>query len=232
MVNCSKCGKENSDDALFCTHCGVSLRSDVGATIEQHAQRFAQNMEAAGKRIGDQMTQAAKQFHETTQKEAQHFEQRMDRLGKRTENWSERVFGPVGPLVESFIFLIVFRLIILVMEYMNRGTPEVQNVASILLAYILPFFALSILSNYTQYLSRKFFQIKIFSPLFYAVFFTLFCWILSRMLHDASTSFTNAELQTAAVSLENSLPTIFVFVLLIGYVILIVNLPKDQRKRQ
>jgi hypothetical protein len=52
------------------------------------------------------------------------------------------------------------------------------------------------------------------------------------MLYDASAHFTSADLQTAAVSLENSLPTIFVFVLLIGYVILVVNLPKDQRKKQ
>jgi zinc-ribbon domain len=231
MVNCSKCGKENSDDASFCTNCGVSLHSDVGATIEQHAQRFAQNMEVAGKKIGDQMAQAAKQFHETTQKEAQHFEQRMDRLGKRTENWSERVLGPFGPLVESFIFLIIFRMIILVMEYANTETPEVQQIAAILLVYILPLFALSLLSNYTQYLSRKFFQVKIFSPLFYAIFFVLFCWILSRMLFDASTEFTISELQTASISLENSLPTIFVFVLLIGYVILVLNLPKDQGKK-
>ncbi len=232
MVTCPKCGKNNSDDAAFCTNCGASLKSDVGATIEQHAQRFAQNMEAAGRKIGDQMSQAAKQFHETTQKEAQHFERRMDRLGKRTENWSERAFGPIGPLIESFIFLIIFRLIILIMEYTNNGVPEVQTVAEILLIYILPLFALSLLSNYTQYLSRKFFQIKIFSPLFYAIFFTLFCWIISRMLHDASTRFTISDLQTASVSLENSLPTIFVFVLLIGYVILVLNLPKDQGKKQ
>jgi zinc-ribbon domain len=231
MVNCSKCGKENSDDASFCTNCGVSLHSDVGATIEQHARRFAQNMEVSGKKIGDQMAQAAKQFHETTQKEAQHFEQRMDHLGKRTENWSERVLGPFGPLVESFIFLIIFRMIILVMEYANTETPEVQQIAAILLVYILPLFALSLLSNYTQYLSRKFFQVRIFSPLFYAIFFVLFCWILSRMLFDASTEFTISELQTASISLENSLPTIFVFVLLIGYVILVLNLPKDQGKK-
>lgn len=231
MVKCPKCGNDNSDDAAFCTNCGVSLRSDAGSTIEQHAQRFAQNMEHMGKKVGDQMAQAAKQFHESTQKEARHFEQRMDRMGKRAENWYERRFGPFGPLLESFIFLIVFRLVIMVMELPNEETPEVHTVAAILLVYILPLFALSLLSNYTQYLSKKLFQIKVFSPLFYAIFFVLFCWIISKMLYDAGNRFTNPDFQTAAVSLENSLPTIFVFVLLIGYVILVVNLPRDQGKK-
>jgi uncharacterized membrane protein len=177
------------------------------------------------------MAQAAKQFHESTQKEARHFEQRMDRMSKRAENWYERRFGPFGPLLESFIFLIVFRLVIMVMELPNEETPEVHTVAAILLVYILPLFALSLLSNYTQYLSKKFFQIKVFSPLLYAIFFVLFCWIISKMLYDASTHFTIPDLRTAAVSLENSLPTIFVFVLLIGYVILVMSLPRDQSKK-
>lgn len=231
MVNCLKCGKNNSDDATFCTYCGTLLRSDGGSTIEQHAQRFAQNMEQAGKKIGDQMAQAAKQFHESTQKEAKHIEQRMDRMSKRAESWYERCFGPFGPLLESFVFLIIFRLIILVMEYMNRETTEVQTVAGILLVYLLPLFALSLLSNYTQYLSKKFLQIKVFSPLLYAIFFVILCWIISRMLYDASTHFTVPGLQTAVVSLENSLPTIFVVVLLVGYVILALNLPRDQGKK-
>jgi hypothetical protein len=232
MVNCPKCETKNDDDATFCTHCGVSLRSDVGSTIEQHAKQFAQNMEQVGKKVGDNIAQAAKKVHERTQKEAGQFEQRMDRMSRHAESWYDRTFGVFGPLLESFIFLIVFRLIIMAMELPNEQTPEINTMAAILLVYILPLFALSLLSNYTQYLSKKFFQIKVFSPLFYAIFFVLLCWIISRILYDGSTQFpTFPDLQTAAVSLENSLPTIFVFVLLIGYVILMLNLPKDQKKK-
>ncbi len=231
MVNCPKCGKSNSDDAVFCTNCGTSLRSDVGATIERHAKQFTQTMEQAGKKVGDQMTQAAKQFTGNAQKEAQSFEQRMDRIGHRAESWYERSFGPAGPLLESIIFLIVFRLIILLMEHFNAQTPEVQDIAAILLVYLLPFFALSLLSNYTQYFSKKFYPVKIFSPLLYAIFFVLFVWILSRILNDIGTHFSLSDLRTAATSLETSLPTIFVFVLLIGYVILAINLPKEQGKK-
>lgn len=232
MVNCPKCGKSNSDDAAFCTNCGTSLRSDVGGTIEQHAKQFAQTMEQTGKKVGDQMAQAAKQFQENTQKEARSFEQRMDRFSQRAESWYERSFGPIGPLLESFIFLIVFRLVILIMEHFNAQTPDVQAVAAILLVYLLPFFALSLMSNYTQYLSKKFYPVKIFSPLLYAIFFVLLFWILSRILYDIGTHFSLPDLRTAAASLETSLPTIFIFVLLIGYVILAINLPKEQAKEK
>ena len=231
MVKCPKCGNDNGDDAAFCTNCGVALRSDIGSTFERHAKQFAQNMEQAGKKVGDQMAQAAKQFHDSTRKEAHQVEQRIDRVSRRAESWYEHNFGVLGPLLESFIFLIVFRLIIMAMEYMNSETSEVQTVAAILLVYILPLFALSLLSNYTQYLSKKFFQIKVFSPLLYAIFFVLFCWIISKMLYDASTHFTIPDLRTAAVSLENSLPTIFIFALLLGYVILVMSLPRNQWKK-
>lgn len=231
MVNCPKCGKNNSDDTAFCTNCGSSLRPDVGATIERQAKQFAQTMEQAGRKVGDQMAQAAKQIHENSQKEARSFEQRMDRMNQRAVSWYERSFGPFGPLLESLIFLIVFRLIILLMEHFNADTPDVQDVAAILLVYLLPFFVLSLASNYTQYLSRKFYPVKIFSPLFYAIYFVLLFWILSRILYDIGTHFSLSDLKTAATSLETSLPTIFVFALLIGYVILAVNLPKEQGKK-
>lgn len=231
MVICSKCGTKNDDDASFCTHCGVSLCSDAGSTIEQHAKQFAQNMEQVGKKIGDQMTQTAKKIHETTQMGARQFEQRMDRMSHHAESWYNKTFGVFGPLLESFIFLIVFRIIIMVMDLPNQQIPDINTFAAILLVYIVPFFALSLLSNYTNYFSKKYFQFKMFSPLLYAIFFVLFCWIISRILYDVNDQFTIPDLQTAALSLENSLPTIFIFVLLLGYVILILSLPKDQKKK-
>jgi hypothetical protein len=231
MVNCPKCGTKNENDAAFCTHCGVPLQSDVESTIEQHAKQFAQNMEQMGKKVGDQMTQAAKKVHETTQKEARQFEQRMDRASRHAENWYNKTFGALGPLLESFIFLIVFRLGIMLMELPNQETPGIHTIATILLVYILPLFALSLLSNYTQYLSKKFFKFRVFSPLLYAIFVVILFWIISKILYDASTHFTLPDLRTAALSLENGLPTIFIFVLLIGYVILVMSLPKDQKEK-
>lgn len=230
MINCPKCGTRNDDDSMFCTKCGISLKSDASSPIDQHAKTFAQDMEQMGKNLGESMTHTAKRIQDNTRDMGKHFEQRIDQAGKNIENWYNRTFGVFGPLLESFIFLIVFRIGIMVMELPSQGL-EVHIVAAILLVYILPLFALALLSNYTQYLSRKFFQFKVFSPLLYAIFFVLLCWIISKILFDASTKFLVPDLRTAALSLENSLPTIFIFVLLIGYVILVLSIPKDQKKK-
>jgi hypothetical protein len=177
------------------------------------------------------MSQAAKKIHATTKEEAHQFEQRLEQINQRSENWYNRTFGVFRPLLESFIFLIIFRIIIMIMSLPNEQTPQIAIVADILLGYLLPFFALSLLSNYTGYFSRKSFKFKIFSPLFYAIFFVLFCWILTRILFDFSTHFSIPELETAVVSFENSLPTIFVTVLLIGYLFLMLSLPKEQKNK-
>ncbi len=231
MVSCPKCGTKNDDDAMFCTHCGSSLRSDIGATIERHAKQFAEDMEQVGKKVGDQMARSAKQIRDSTQAGARQFERRADHVSHRAGNWYNQTFGVLGPLVSSFIFLIVFRLAIAVLEIPSTETPEMNTVAAILLPYVLPLFAISLLSNYTQYFARKYYQFKIFSPLLYAVTVTLLFWVLSRILNDAAGHFSIADLQSGAVSLETSLPTIFVFVLLLGYVILVMNLPRDPGKK-
>ncbi len=232
MVDCPKCGKKNEDGAFFCTNCGTSLRSDVGSTIEQRAKQFAQDMEQIGKKTGERMAQTAKQFHESTQETARRFEQRMDQVSRHTENWYDRTFGIFGPLLSSFVFLIVFRLILVVMQLPSVQPPEVHTVADILIPYVLPLFAISLFSNYTSYFAKKYFRFRIFSPLLYAVAIVLVFWILSRILFDAGNRFAIPDLRASALSLESSLPTIFVFVLLIGYVILALNMPKDGGKKQ
>jgi hypothetical protein len=231
MANCPNCGSKNHDDAAFCTKCGTSLHPDVGLTIERHAKRFAQDMEQMGKKAGEHMAQTAKHIHDHSEERARHFELRMDKVSRHAENWYDSTFGIIGPLLSSFIFLIVFRLVIIVLEIPSPETPDSKTIAAILIRYLLPLFGITLISNYTKYFARKSYGFKVFSPLFYSITLTLFLWVLSKILYDVSVRFTIADLRSAAVSLENSLPTIFVFVLLLGYVILVMNMPRDMEKK-
>jgi gas vesicle protein len=228
MASCPKCGTKNDDDAVFCKNCGASLHSDVGATIEQQAKQFAKDMEQVGKKVGDRIAQTAKQIHEDTQVSARRFEHRMDRASRRAENWYDQTFGIIGPLLSSFIFLIVLRLAIAVLQLPSSETPDLNTFAGILLVYILPLFGVSLLSNYTRFFARKYYHFRMFSPLLYTITIVLLVWILARILSDVSVRFSITDLGSAAVSLENSLPTIFVFVLLLGYVILAINMPRER----
>jgi len=230
MLNCPKCGTQNDDDSMFCTKCGASLKSDAASPIERHAKMFAQDMEHMGKNLGDSVTHAAKRIQGDSRDIGKRFEQRVDQAGKHMENWYDNTFGIIGPLVASFTFLIVFRLAIAVLEIPSVQTPDTNKVAAILLVYILPLFTVTLLSNYTKYFARKSYKFKVFSPLFHAITFILFLWIIAKILYDVSVRFAISDMRTAAVSIENSLPTIFVFVLLIGYVILFMTMPRDQEK--
>jgi zinc-ribbon domain len=227
MFSCPKCGTFNDDDAIFCTKCGASLKSDAMSPFQQPAKSFAQDMEQMGKSLGDSVTLAAKRIQTDSQDMGKRIEQKVDHASKYMENWYDRTFGILGPLIASFIFLIIFRLVIMVLENQSVQTLETDKIAAILLVYILPLFGVTLLSNYTKYFARKSYKFRVFSPLFYAITLILFLWIITKILYDISVRFAISDVRTAAVSLENSLPTIFIFALLIGYVILFLTISKD-----
>ena len=230
MFSCPKCGTLNDDDAIFCTKCSASLKSDAASPLEQPAKSFAQDMEQMGKNLGESITHAAQHIQTESHDMGKRFEQRIDHESKYIENWSDRTFGILGPLISSFIFLIIFRVAIMVLEIPSTQTLDTNKVAAILLVYILPLFAVTLLSNYIQYFARKSYKFRVFSPLFYAINLILFLWVVTKILYDVSVRYVISDIRTAAVSLENSLPTIFIFALLIGYVILFLSMPRNQEK--
>ena len=189
MFSCPKCGTLNDDDAIFCTKCGAPLKSDATSPLEQHAKKFAQDMDQMGKNLGASISHAAQRIQTDSQDIGKRFEQRVDHASKYMENWYDRTFGIFGPLLSSFIFLIIFRIAIMVMEIPSMQTLETNKVAAILLVYILPLFLVTLLSNYIQYFARKSYKFRVFSPLFYAITLILLLWIISKILYDVSVQF-------------------------------------------
>jgi hypothetical protein len=59
----------------------------------------------------------------------------------------------------------------------------------------------------------------------------IFLWIVAQILHTLRDRLQIADLGTAAINIENILPTVFVFVLLIGYVVLAMNMSREQEKK-
>jgi hypothetical protein len=231
MLNCPKCGTQNDDDSMFCTKCGTSLKSDAATPLERHAMQFAQDMEQMGKNLGDSMIHAASRIQGDSRDMGKRFEQRVDQVGKNVENWYDRTFGILGPLLASFIFLIILRLAIEIARISGDEVPEMSTITAVILIYLLPLFGTTLLSNYTTYFSRKSYKFRIFSPLFHSMALVIILWIVAQILHTLRDRLQIADLGTAAVNIENSLPTVFVFVLLIGYVVLAMNMPREQEKK-
>ncbi|MBE3122840.1 MAG: zinc ribbon domain-containing protein [Thermoplasmata archaeon] len=231
MVDCPNCRKNNVDDAAFCTKCGTSLKPDAASPLERHAKMFAQDMQQMGKNLGESMTHAASRIQGDSRDVGKRFEQRVDQAGKHIENWYDRTFGVLGPLLASFLFLIILRLAIEIARISGDDVPEMSAITSVILLYLLPLFGTTLLSNYISYFARKSFKFRIFSPLFHSIALIIFLWIVTKILDTLRYRLQNADLGTAAVNIENSLPTVFVFVLLIGYVILAITMPREQEKK-
>jgi hypothetical protein len=231
MADCPKCGKNNVDDVAFCINCGTSLKSDAASTIERHAKMFAQDMEQMGKNLGESMTHTAKRIQVDSRDMGKRIEQRVDQAGKHMENWYDRTFGVLGPLLASFIFLIILRLVIEIVRISGDEVPEMSTIIAVILVYLLPLFGTTLLSNYISYFARKSYKFRIFSPLFHSIALVIFLWIVAEILDTLRYRLQIAALGIAAVNIENSLPTVFVFFLLIGYVILAMTMPREQEKK-
>lgn len=231
MANCPSCGKNTDADAVFCKHCGFALKHETQSTIEDHAKAFAQNMEQMGKNLGDSLTRAAHRVQEESKQAGKRLEHRVNYASKSMENWYDRSFGILGPLLASFLFLIILRIVIEVLRVSGDEVQDMTAITSVLLTYLLPLFAITLLSNYTSYFSRKSFKFRVFSPLLHASAFVLILWVVVQILHDLRNRLDIAELGTASTSLENALPSIFILILLIGYVVLAFNLPKEPEKK-
>jgi len=231
MTNCPKCGAKNDDDSLFCTKCGVTLKPDAASPIERHAMRFAQDMEQMGKNLGESMAHTAKRIQGDSRDIGKRFEQRVDQAGKNMENWYDRTFGILGPLLASFLFLIILRLVIEIAKISGDEVPEMSTITAVILIYLLPLFGTTLISNYTSYFARKSYKFRIFSPLFHSIALVIFLWIVAQTLHNLRNRLQIEDLGTAAINIENILPTVFVFVLLIGYVVLAMNMSREQGKK-
>jgi hypothetical protein len=231
MQNCKNCGTENDDVALYCKHCGADLKTGAApASFDQRVKQFVQDMDRFGKRMGDHVSQTAQRVQERTSEAGKRFEQRTNYMSRHAEGWYDRTFGILGPLISSFLFLIVMRIVIEVLQLSPDNVRVFQILGSSLYTYLLILFGVTVLSNYTQYFSRKSFPFRVFSPLLIAVVPVVWLWVAMQILTALSDPLKIPDLKTAASSIEQILPVVFVFVLLIGYVVLGVTMTQEQRK--
>jgi hypothetical protein len=235
MIYCSKCGKENDDDAEFCSKCGNSL-TDVRAKdtkFEKQVEDFAESVERVGKKAGKKIEQTARRFGEKTQDIGKRIEKATERAGSRVENWYDQTFGIFGPLVSSFIGLIILRLVIVGLKIGSQDTPVLGIIGDILLDYLLLIFIIFLISSYSSYLSRKYKTFRWISPIIIAILIISVSLIVVNIISVIGTDIGEPDLAKAQTEWrEKYMLMIFVIVLLIGYLInvAIVAWEKDQKR--
>jgi hypothetical protein len=222
MVNCLKCGKINDDDAQYCSKCGSSLTDTLtkSNSFEKQIENFAEEVERVGKKAGKTIEQAAKRFGEETQDIGKRLEKATDRAGNRLENWYDRSFGVFGPLVTSFIGLIILRFVIVCFKIGAQDTPVLGIVSDKLLDYLLLIFVVFLISNYSSYISRKYKPFRWISPIIIAAVIVIISLVVVTILSAVGTSVNMPDLVNAEREWREKYMLItFVIVLLIGYLI-------------
>jgi len=222
MNNCSKCGKENDDDAEFCSKCGNSLKDiqSKNDSFENQVENFADEMARVGKKAGKKIEQTAKRFGKETQDIGKRLERATERASSRVENWHDRTFGILGPLISSLFCLIVLRFIVVGLRIGAEETPILGDISDILLDYLLIIFIVLLVSSYSSYIQKKYKAYRWISPVIAAILIVVVSLIIVNIISVVGTSIGEPELANAEKEFrEKYMLMIFVIVLLIGYLI-------------
>jgi ribosomal protein L40E len=225
---CSKCGTQNENDALFCTKCGFQLKPLEETTkFEKRMKEVTKEFEKASKKTGKKIEQTAKK----SSADAEEIGDQVEKTGKHVTNWYDHTFGIFGPLISSFIGLIVLRLIIEAMWIQTNTIDVTGKVGTVLYSYLPLIFAMMLLSSYNSYIIKKYKSFRWASPPIVAVVIVTIVWIVARILLAVETKVNVPDLASTVLILDKYLPMIFTFVILIGYLILMVEVSREKEQK-
>jgi len=216
MVYCSKCGKKNDDDAEFCSKCGIILDNEnIEKSLEKQVKKTAKKLEEKAEKFGKSMDQAGKRF-----------ETRIEGSFEDFQKFFDNKFKFVGPLIWSFLGLIVLRIIIWFFDNSRDEISILGDLSDFLFLYILIFFGLMLLNTYNSYFNRKYKKqyIWIF-PAVSTISFTVTIWIISKILIILDENLNILVLTTIANFIDNYIILIFILALLLSYSFMKLILP-------
>ena len=216
MVYCSKCGKKNDDDAEFCNKCGTRLNNlDAEDTFEKRVKKTTNKIEEKAEELGKSIEKAGKRFESKMENSFGDFQKSFDKQ-----------FNIFGPLIWSFLGLIILRIIIWLFVNSEEEFIVFGELGEFLYSYILIFFGLMLLNTYDSYFKRKYKkQYKWISPGVSTISFIVTIWLISKIFIILDTNLNIPVLTTIANFIDTYLIVIFVIALILAYGFVIVLLP-------
>jgi len=242
MVYCSKCRKQNEDDAEYCSKCGNHLTvtkksyketSVKSASFGKQVEDFAVGVGQIGKKAGEKIEKTTKRIGKETHDLGKRIEKATERASSRVESWYDRTFGIFGPLVSSFICIIVLRLAIEGLRIGAEDTPVLGEVGDALQYYLLLIFVVVLLSSYTSYLSKKYKPFRWVSPAVIAVLVVVVSFVVVNIVSVVGRGTGEPDLANVETEWrEKYMLMTFVIVLLVGYLINVATVAWEKDKNK
>jgi hypothetical protein len=218
MVYCSDCGKKINDNSNFCDECGKKINEKIDDELTKNIENFT-------KKTANNLEKNAEILGKKFEKFGKRIEQRFDKSAKRIESWHDRYFGIFGPIIGSFLGLIIFRIIIEIMALNPTDFPIMAKTSELLYPYQLIFFGLMLLSSYTNYFIRKYDLFKLISPITTAIGFIITIWIFSTIYNELFDTFENFPNFTIISNfIIDYIFILFIIAIIVGYIVNIFQL--------
>jgi type II secretory pathway component PulF/ribosomal protein L40E len=221
MVYCIKCGAKIPEKAEFCSKCGRQIKpsdepkkeikdeKSIEKKIEESAEDFGKKAEYFGKKIEKKAEQFGRQLEKKANNAGYYFNQ-----------WYDKTFKIVGPLIGAFIALIVMRIIIYIIQASNVDIFIVTAFSDGLLEYLLIIFASMLISGYNTYFHHKYKQqYQWIYPLISATGFIIGLWAVSKILLIIDQNDNTPVLAAIGNFINTYLIVIFILAVIIGYAV-------------
>lgn len=219
---CSKCGKENKDEAEYCNKCGAKLSKSAKNKKEESQQE--------PKKETKSIEQVAKGFGEKAEQVGKRIEYRFNKRSEDFNQWFDQIFGIFGPLIWAFLALIILRIIIFGMDIIGDDSVVIGQIGDVLYEHILLIFGLMLVSTYNSYFLRKYKkQYRWISPAVSTAVFIAILWIITKIFIVIDTELDIPVLTSIATFIESYLWIIFIAVILISYGFMIAVTPLEKK---
>lgn len=174
-------------------------------------------------------------FEEEIESLGDKFEKEIEKTGERFEKKYTGTFGILGPLIWSLIGLLAIGIVIWAFNNLGNAisSPMFINIGDFLLEYIGIFFFLLLFFNYSSYLLKRYGEnLRYVSPLITALAVSIWAWILSEILLILNENLGISELDNLVNLVQSNIYLLFMFVLVFGYIIMILNEGKKTYERR
>lgn len=221
-MKCPKCETKNADDAVYCKKCGAVLKeSEVDKSTDS---------EEFEKQIEEKIEKAATDFGKAAERIGRQIERKFEDPGKYIGKWCDKTFGVIGPLIVTFLILIVLRIVIWGMESIGDTFVVIGQIGAVLYEYLLLIFISTLINSYNAYFLRKYKpEYQWVSPAVSSLTCVIGLWIVAKIFIVIDAEMDISVLAKLASIIETYIVAIFFIALILSYTFKFISTPPEKK---